>query len=377
MSKTNFKCMFLIDDKLYKKAILKENADETSIPKTRGVNSYHLNLVSGNQQPMNRSSEMGGMDEKQKLTDKSEDALFVSDAGLNEPVPDLSGTEKNSNSLVTSSDMSIDQDEKDSEDCECYDDTLPAAKKRRFSGAIKEKEVDEGPPKKLKKKGPVIKAKFNKKRVSPAKKIKNTKLPLPEAKDTIMAEDSDESDESDWEELRERYRRLRGDYDSPTREKEPRGKSNLQKSSALTKNKTHTSRAPKVISYLCTICNQTFKKQTALQKHVNDMHSEYFKKRSNKRKKKSTDIQSKRLEIGGSKKRKAENKPAVSKKKRKEIQCEFCHSYYKTEQAYNRHYLNIHGKQEGSKRSKNEDIGRYIKRRKNNNNIAVSYLNYF
>ena len=107
------------------------------------------------------------------------------------------------------------------------------------------------------------------------------------------------------------------------------------------------------------------------------MHSEYFKKRSNKRKKKSTDIQSKRLEIGGSKKRKAENKPAVSKKKRKEIQCEFCHSYYKTEQAYNRHYLNIHGKQEGSKRSKNEDIGRYIKRRKNNNNIAVSYLNYF
>ena len=323
MSKTNFKCMFLIDDKLYKKAILKENADETSIPKTRGVNSYHLNLVSGNQQPMNRSSEMGGMDEKQKLTDKSEDALFVSDAGLNEPVPDLSGTEKNSNSLVTSSDMSIDQDEKDSEDCECYDDTLPAAKKRRFSGAIKEKEVDEGPPKKLKKKGPVIKAKFNKKRVSPAKKIKNTKLPLPEAKDTIMAEDSDESDESDWEELRERYRRLRGDYDSPTREKEPRGKSNLQKSSALTKNKTHTSRAPKVISYLCTICNRTFKKQTALQKHVNDMHSEYFKKRSNKRKKSRLIFKAKDSKLEGVRREKQRTSQLFQKRREKKFNASF------------------------------------------------------
>ena len=155
----------------------------------------------------------------------------------------------------------------------------------------------------------------------------------------------DTSDDSDWEELRERYRRLRGDYDSPPRKKEYR-KNQIEK--------RYVSGLPVVR-----------KNETPLSEQVS-------------RKKSKDNIRTtKEIKMVGARKRKLDQDPGSLKTPRREFVCKLCQSYYKTKSSLQRHNANIHGEQRGSKRTKSEDEERYIKRKKNNNNIAVSYLNYF
>ena len=152
-----------------------------------------------------------------------------------------------------------------------------------------------------------------------------------------MERDNDFSDDSDWEKLRGRYRRLRGDYDSPPGKKEYR-KSKVEK--------RYVSDLP------------VMGKNKNLQAGQNNQTT-------------------KEIRMVGARKRKSVQDPSVVKNPRREFVCKLCQSYYKTKSSLQRHNANIHSDQRGSKRTKSGDGEIYIKRRKNNNNIAVSYLNYF
>ena len=335
--------MFLIDDKLYKKAILKEESGDIVNLNTKIPNSIYLNPVQNSHQPL--SSDKESMDKTfEKDHTKSIDMLEkeqTNEGGTigkeqQLPIPEV----PTSGGLVTpykiienASDMSTDQNDAKDDDCECYEQppvlsaSAERGRKRKKSGGLRDN-FDSPPRKKEKKKSQTIKRKVSKRKT----------VGKPNRKKTQEAErDDDFSDDSDWEELRERYRRLRGDYDSPPRKREYR-KSKVEK--------RYVNDLPVV------------GKNKTLQAEQNNQTT-------------------KEIRMVGARKRKSVQDPGVVKNPRREFVCKLCQSYYKTKSSLQRHNANVHSDQRGSKRTKSGDGERYIKRQKNNNNIAVSYLNYF
>ena len=357
MSKTNFKCMFLVDDKLYKKAILKEETSNIPNSKTIIPNSIYLNPVTNSQQQLSSGSEsMNRILEKDpsQSTDTYEvsrpatGAIPGGETLSNEQrmtIPEATASEDFvtpiriiENGVNMETDQSVAKDD----DCECYEQAPVASakrgRKRQKSGELRD-DFD----------SPARKKEYKKRQVKKSKvPIKISTVRKPSGRKTIsLGEkvDADLSDESDWEELRERYRRLRGDYDSPPRKKE-------------------------------------YKKSTATKRYVSELpvvrKKDPVLAGQNNRKKSKDDVSAvKEIKMIGARKRKLDNDLSSMKIPRREFVCKLCQSYYKTKASLQRHNLNIHSDQRGSKRTKSGDEDRYIKRQKNNNNIAVSYLNYF
>ena len=341
--------MFLIDDKLYKKAILKEESGDIANLKTKIPNSIYLNPVQNSHQPL--ASDTESMDKTLEKDDKKSIDMLEKEQtnegdaiGKEQPVPEAPA----SGGLVTpykiienTTNMDTDQNDAKDDDCGCYEKppvvsaSAERGRKRKKSGGLRDN-FDSPPRKKGQKKNQTIKRKVSKKRT----------VAKPDRKKTREVKiDNDFSDDSDWEELRERYRRLRGDYDSPPRKKEYR-KTKVEK--------RYVSDLPVV---------EKNKTQLAEQKN---------------RKNSKVNIRpTKEIKMVGARKRKSVQDPGVVKNPRREFVCKLCQSYYKTKSSLQRHNANIHSDQRGSKRTKSGDEERYIKRRKNNNNIPVSYLNYF
>ena len=362
MSKTNFKCMFLIDDKLYKKAILKEESQNITNLKTTIPNSVYLNPVPSTQQTLVSDSEsMKEIPEKEQekpmepyeLANTAKETVPKGETlDKEQQVPILGNSKsfaKPYQTIENGNNMETDQNNTKDDDCECYDQ-LPVASTAAKRGRKRKIPVDirNGFA------SPVRKKEYKKRQVKEKKVSKKRALVVkPTAKKTITQGeeiDYDQSDESDWEELRERYRKLRGDYDSPPRRKE-------YKKRKADKNDENKLRGKKTLSPI-----------------------EYFEegRKQNKLKKSVDDIRTiNQIKMAGAQKRKLEQDLSSMKIPRREFVCKLCQSHYKTKSSLQRHNANIHGDQRGSKRSKSDDEKRYVKRQKNNNLTSVSYLNYF
>ena len=384
MTKTNFKCMYLIDDKLYNKAILQEGLTENTNTKVPIPNSTYLTPIPSSLQlttvrptgemtspaKSNLSSEFRETNDLAKV-DKTQQVkidLYDKDQQTEIPFPSASSAnitvhEKSGNI----DDMEIDQSNNEKEDCEC-NVPLPKA-----SSSQKRQTRD-------------VKRKLER-----SKKTLTTQRPFSaQAKRKLDNEEDNLSDDSDWEELKQRYRRLRGDFDSPPREKNKfdhvfEGK-NAENSNRSNENKIST-RLPKKkdgmitkfesISYICSICEQIFRKRNALHRHIMTMHSEYFIEQTKRKRTDKDNNKNKKFISDGRKKRNMPQNHTRQKIARTEFPCVLCQRFFKTKSALERHNLNIHGVNRGSKRANDGNEDRYVKRHKVKGKPAVTYLNYF
>ena len=380
MSKTNFKCMFLIDDKLYNKAILRDGFNEnTNIKVSTPNSSSYLTTIPSSRQISNAKPE-GNMNDPERLKSSEEiNDLDKNDNGQQVNI-DLSDKEQQteipfasaSSAIIApleksgnNDDMDIDQSMNEKEDCGCYE-TLPKA-----SSSQKRQTED-----------------VTRKSAQSCKKLTTMKPLSAQAKRKLSDEDDNLSDDSDWEELRQRYRRLRGDFDSPPREKstnfdhvseEEKTENNIKS------NKNNASTDGPVtkfesISYICSICKEIFRKRNALHRHIMNWHAEYFEDPGlrNKRKRSNEDNQkNKKFRSDGRKKRNMPQNQTRQKIARTELPCVFCQRFFKTKYALEKHNASIHGVNRGSKRANNGTEARYVKRQKGNAEPAITYLNYF
>ena len=205
MSKTNFKCMFLIDDKLYNKAILREESNDNtkvSIPNSTYLTPIPSSLQLTTVKPADNMTSPVGFNLPAKFTEINDLAkadngqqvkIDMSDKDQQTEIPFVSASSPNITTLEKSEnndDMEIDESKNEKEDCECYN-TLPKA-----SSSRKRQTTD-------------VKTKLERKK----------KRLTTQAKRKLSNENDNLSDDSDWEELKHRYRKLRGDFDSPPRDK--------------------------------------------------------------------------------------------------------------------------------------------------------------
>ena len=380
MSKTNFKCMFLIDDKLYNKAILQEGVNENTNVKGLIPNSSYLTSIPSSQQikivepegNMNTHAEFRNINELGKVDNAQQVKIKCSDEEQQAQTPAASTSSANTTSLEIpgNDDMEIDQNKNENEDCEC-NEILPKASSSRKSQADDNKRKSARSDKKL-----------------------TVRKPLSgQAKRRMSDEDDDLSDDSDWEDLKQRYRRLRGDFDSPPRKKsnfkhfsegekaDNNISSNKNSSSTLMDRKKDSSIAKfESVSYICSICKQTFRRRNALHRHIMNWHSEYFEEPSIQKKRKRSDQDTKdnkKFRSDGRKKRNMPQNQTRYKIPRTEFPCAFCQRFFKTKSTLERHNSSIHGIDRGNKRSNNANETRYVKRQKANGGAAVTYLNYF
>ena len=141
------------------------------------------------------------------------------------------------------------------------------------------------------------------------------------------------------------------------------------------------------ILYICTLCDSNFNRKNSLTRHMKNIHHDFFINLKKKKRKLSENqfIPNKKLKNDISRKRKyRSNINPNNKKSKKEVLCSFCGLYFKTNLSLKRHENNIHDFQndnaKGIKRKGNCEImndERYIKRHKNETKIPVTYQNYF
>ena len=325
--------MFLIDDKLYNKAILQEGSTDNTNTRVPIPNSTYLAPIPSSLQlttvkPVanmtspartNSSGEFREIVDLAKVDNGQQVKVGLSDKDQQTEIPFPSASSANITASEKSGnikDMEIDKSKNEKEDCEC-NDTLPKASSSQKKTGIKRKSEFIGNENMVKGKRLKESKKSSQKRQDVKRKAKQKKKRLAthrplsaHAKSKPNNEDDNLSDDSDWEELKQRYRRLRGDFDSPPREENT------------------------------------------------NLHSEYFNKQ-NKRKRNIPQNQTRQ------------------KIRRTEFLCVFCQRFFKTTSALERHNLNIHGVDRGSKRTNDGNEARYVKRQKIHDKPAVTYLNYF
>ena len=383
MSKTNFKCMFLIDDKLYNKAILRDGINENINIKVPTPNSYLTSIPSSRQ--ISNAKPEGKMNAPERLKsseeinylDKNDNGqqvnINLSDKEQQTEIPFASASsailaphEKSGNT----DDMDIDQSMNEKEDCECYE-TLPKA-----SSSQKRQTED-----------------VTRKSSRSCKKLTTMKPLSAQAKRNLSDEDDNLSDDSDWEELRQRYRRLRGDFDSPPQEEnnfdqvseEKKTENNIRSnennaSTLMDRKKDGPITKFESISYICSLCKEMFRKRNALHRHIMNWHAEYFEDPGsrNKRKRSNEDNKkNKKIRSDGRKKRNLPQNQTRQKIARTELPCVFCQRFFKTKYALERHNASIHSVNTGSKRANNGNEARYVKRQKGDAAPAITYLDYF
>ena len=372
--------MFLIDDKLYNKAILRDGINENTNIKVSTPNpSSYLTTIPSSRQISNGKPE-GSMNAPERLKSSEEiNDLDKVDSGQQVNI-DLCDKEQQTEIPFASSssaiiapleksgnndEMDIDQSMNEKEDCECHEQ-LPKA------SSSQKRQIED----------------VTRKSARSSKKLSTLKPLSAQGKRKRSDEDNNLSDDSDWEELRQRYRRLRGDFDSPPCEKSPDFVHVCEEEKTennIKSNKNNASADGPVtkfesISYICSICKEIFRKRNALHRHIMNWHAEYFEDPAlrNKRKRSNEDNQkNKKLRSDGRKKRNMPQNQTRQKIARTELQCVFCQRFFKSKYALEKHNASIHGVNRGSKRANNGTEARYVKRQKRNAAPAITYLDYF
>ena len=412
MSKTNFKCMYLIDDIMYKEAFSNNQKNNQNLssapldqrqapPKTKDyfiqenltgekkINLQGVNNSKGNE--LQPTAMLNGTDLHLKSTnDNNEDCECMDTQemnGENNRMADMvrqSPSDHNDQTLrqkglkrkssLSSQQQEISsrsnqsdtgQNSEKSDNLKTDDDYYHRGEKRKRAKEIHDNVLSESPP---------INSRKSKRRRT--KSYLNSEL------------NSETDDEKEWEELRKRYYKLRYDYSdddgSPQNVTKPvqgeRKKRENPKNLLLRKQNPSNSRNNNVFFY-CTICDTRFKKFSSLSRHMKNMHDEYFEERNrqNKRKQEDEDRTNKRFKGGVNLKRKATTTKNDTKRARKEFPCMFCQRYFKTVTGLKRHTENQHGSDANREKRKNteRDEGRYLKRQKTKSKASVTYQNYF
>ena len=387
MSKTNFKCMYLVDDRFYKKA-LDSNATQnhTASPRTilsknavyipthvndeietlnipvQSPKQFDQHSISqtethlGNQTSTSNTASKPSEDfdqiipEPSSSTNRKEDLTTI----LNPPHHQMMSEPPTSN--VESMEINEPQ-------CDCHDKKLDAS---NSNSEKNDKNVEKWI-------------------LEPDKKTQEFK------------------EDPELQELRERFRKIKEDIDYPPSKNDSitlNDKKAMMKHRKLKNLKIPLpSRSKKFIAqlseinenrkvtYVCTICRAKFKRMNTLQRHMQNIHGEFFEtdKKTEKRKNKNESPQEqKRFKSDGRLKRSMDEDEKSPKRTRTEFRCHLCTEYFKTKSALSRHSLNIHdlnsNQPKGEKRKEfgGKNVARqYLKRQKKEVKIPLEYVNYF
>ena len=204
-------------------------------------------------------------------------------------------------------------------------------------------------------------------------------------------------------ELRERFRKIKEDIDYPPSKVDSltqNDKRVVKKTIKLKNIKMPTpSRSKKFIAqisqtnenrkviYVCTICRTKFNRMNTLQRHMQNIHGDFFEtdRKTEKRKNKNESPQERKKFISdGRRKRNMGDDGKSHKRTRTEFKCPLCAEYFKTESALSRHSKNIHDlNSHQPKGEKRKGFGgknlpqQYLKRQKSEVKIPIEYVNYF
>ena len=204
-------------------------------------------------------------------------------------------------------------------------------------------------------------------------------------------------------ELRERFRKIKEDIDYPPSKADSltQNEKRVVKKTMKSKNmKTPLPSRPKKfiaqisqtnenrkIIYVCTICRTKFNRMNTLQRHMQNIHGEFFEtdRKPEKRKNKNESPQKRKKFISdGRRKRNMDDDEKSHKRTRTEFKCSLCAEYFKTESALSRHGINIHDlNSHQPKGEKRKGFGgknlpqQYLKRQKSEVKMPIEYVNYF
>ena len=373
MSKTNFKCMYLVDDRFYKKAIDTNTFQNHSVPPSATVSKnivYIPTHVNDEIETLNVPSHTPKQSDQQRISQTEtlqrdqtppQNTVFKSSAQSNQIIPEASvSTNRKEDQIVptnthmmseplSSSDASM---EVSDPQCVCRD-----------TGNSSSVQIDKVPEKRL----PEI------------------------GGSTVIGEQTkktqDQYEDPEFVELRERFRKIKEDIDYPPPKTELQNKTPSPHKRKKFLAQTAENKESKKVTYVCTICRAKFKRMNTLTRHMQNIHGEFFetKVRTEKRKNLNESPQQRKKFISdGRKKRNMVGGENSQKRARKELKCPLCKDYFKTESALHRHGINTHDlnshelKGEKRKEFRGKNLPQqYVKRRKNEVKTPIEYVNYF
>ena len=191
------------------------------------------------------------------------------------------------------------------------------------------------------------------------------------------------SNENDSSDLQDRLNRIRNDIEWPPRKSKNNSNQHMDNMDDFVKKSSHIKNGRENIIYICTLCNQNFKRKKSLSRHMKNIHADFFSNFESKKRKlpKVFHTPNKKFKTDISRKRKSESGIKSNKRVKKELLCKFCNSFFKNSSSLKRHEKNIHDfhndNMKGLKRERNDDVGGYKKRHKNAEKSSVTYDNYF
>lgn len=390
MSKTNFKCMYLVDDRFYKKAISTNTTQNQSVNPSTVLSKnivYIPKQINDEIETMNVPVKSPEIFHQQRISQaetlggdqtSTPNTTLKSSEQFDQIIPEASSSKSRkedhtsildptyyqmTSETSTSSDKPMEVNEPQ---CDCQDNKLDTCNPNS-----KENDKD------------------HEKRMPEYDKLKKKTQDLKEDPELL--------------ELRERFRKIKEDIDYP-----PSKTDSLTQNDKIAVKKTIKlknmkmplpSRGKKFIAqisktnenrkvtYVCTICRSKFKRMNTLQRHMQNIHGEFFEtnRRTEKRKNMNESPQERKKFISdGRRKRNMGDDGKSHKRTRTEFKCPLCTEYFKTESALNRHSVNVHDlNSHHPKGKKRKEFGgknvpqQYLKRQKNEVKMPIEYVNYF
>ena len=376
MSKTNFKCMYLVDDRFYKKAIgsittQNKSASPSTILSKNIV--FTPKQVNDEIQTLNVPIQPPKQFVQQRIPQAPNTTLKSSEQ-LDPIIPEASSSSYQKENPATNLDQTMNEP------------SIPSDK----SMEVNEPHCD-----------------------CQNKKL-DTCVPYSKENDKAHEERMLETDESKKKtqdliedpellELRERFRKIKEDIDYPPSKADSltqNDKRVVKKTMKLKNMKmplpsrgkkfiaqmSQTNENRKII-YVCTICRTKFNRMNTLQRHMQNIHGEFFEtdRKTEKRKNKNESPQKRKKFISdGRRKRNMDDDEKSHKRTRTEFKCSLCAEYFKTESALSRHGINIHDlNSHQPKGEKRKGFGgknlpqQYLKRQKSEVKMPIEYVNYF
>ena len=456
MKETNFKCMYLIDHNLYKKAIINNNNNNSHDYNTTFLNTEYLgsdnNLRSNEIKCQNNTCNSdtvskytdphlakGIQDDyvaRQKNTDihdvnvdtnkhkinvGSQKNIISYDVGSQKNIisyDDGSQTD-NTNSNLNTEEITTEKNIKNSDEkiddysngnCQCMEISSTndqesthktGSRKRKYDetfNKIDQSNIKSPKPKNIKI-NPIsnennssdLKDRLNRIRYDidwPPRKPKkhstpNFKKPTKYNKLKQPIKINPKSNKNDYSDLQDRLNRIRNDIEWPPRKSKNNSNQHMDNMDDFVKKSSHIKNGRENIIYICTLCNQNFKRKKSLSRHMKNIHADFFSNFESKKRKlpKVFHTPNKKFKTDISRKRKSESGIKSNKRVKKELLCKFCNSFFKNSSSLKRHEKNIHDfhndNMKGLKRERNDDVGGYKKRHKNAEKSSVTYDNYF
>lgn len=389
MSKTNFKCMYLVDDRFYKKAIDTNTFKNHSVPPNATLSKNivyiptHVNDEIETLNVPNHSPKQLDQHRKfeaetfQRTQTPPQNTTFKSSVQSDQIIPEASSSKKQKEDQTEPTDVHMMGEPSSSSEtfmdvsephCVCQD-----------TGNSSSEQIDKDPEKRL--------PDFGGSKVISERKKKT----------------QDQYEDPELVELRERFRKIKEDIDYPPPKTElynQKDKSVEKKTVKLTNMKTPSphkrkkfiaqtpaTKENRKVTYVCTICRAKFKRMNTLTRHMQNIHGEFFEAEGKTEKRKNLNEspqQRKKFIADGRRKRNMAGGENSQKRVRKELKCPLCKDYFKTESALHRHGINTHdlnsleSKGEKRKEFKGKNLPQqYVKRQKNEVKTPIEYVNYF